>query len=248
MSRRLGAILSVVAVALVGAVVTACAGTPGTGGGGTGSAPSPVASSSPGASGGGVNGPRNGLKAASLQLSAGAGEITVQTSALGSDLYDVVSEGGTAPKVTFDSPTVDVRMPNGSHEGLRRLTVTLNQDVRWSLRLNGGSTREVVNVRSGQVDSVAMAAGANDMELVLGAPRGQVPVRFTGGANRISLRIPNGASASLRIRGAANSITVDGESRGKVAGGGAFQVGADQANRYSFDVLAGLNTLSLDQS
>lgn len=247
MSRRLNAVFALVVVAVLPALVVACSGTPGTSGGG--SPTPPAASSSPaGSSGGGVSGPRNGLQTGNLQLSAGAGEITVQAASLGSTLYRVTSEGGTAPVVRFDSPTLDVRSPNGSHEAPRRLTVTLNQDVRWTLRLNGGSTREIVDVHSGDVASVAMSAGANQMQLDLGAPRGQIPVNFTGGANEVVLRIPNGASASLRIQGAANSVSVNGQSRGRVAGGATFQVGADPSNLYRFDMTAGLNTLSLQQS
>jgi hypothetical protein len=85
------------------------------------------------------------------------------------------------------------------------------------------------------------------MDIDLGPPQGQVPVRVTGGANQIALRVPSGAAASLHVQGAANSVVINGQSKGRIAGGASFDVGSSAADRYQFDLVAGINTLSLDQ-
>ena len=201
------------------------------------------------ASTGGVAGPRNGIQEARLDLSAGAGQITVQASSLGSTLYRVTAEGGTAPQVSFNAPVLTVgsqRAANGQ-ENPHVLTVVLNDEVRWTLNLNGGSTHEVVDMRSGRVQSLALAAGANEMNVELGAPHGIIPVRVTGGSNQIALRIPGGAAATVRL-GSANSVKINGQSRGRVTKSATFGVGSSTSDRYNVDLMAGLNTLTIDQA
>src|SRR5207302_3946544 len=120
------------------------------------------------------------------------------------------------------------------------------EEVRWTLNLNGGSTDEVVDMRSGHVQSLMLAAGANQMTIELGAPAGVVSVRVIGGANQIAFRLPGGAAASVHV-GSANSVSIDGQSRGRVSGGATFLVGQSTTDRCKVDLLAGLNTLTIDQ-
>lgn len=246
MNRRIAAGLAGFVLLLLGAV-EACGG-PGSGpggGGGQASSPSPSSAAVPG---GGVTGPRSGLHDATLDLSAGAVQLTVQSSSLGTTLYRVVADGGTPPQVSFSAPTLAVRTGDGpSRQNPKTLTVVLNQDVRWKMNLNGGATHEVVDFRSGRLQSLALSAGANQMDIDVGPPQGQVPVRVTGGANQIALRVPSGAAASLHVQGAANSVVINGQSKGRIAGGASFDVGSSAADRYQFDLVAGINTLSLDQ-
>jgi hypothetical protein len=68
----------------------------------------------------------------------------------------------------------------------------------------------------------------------------------TGGANRIAFHIRGGAAASVHL-GSANSVSIDGQSRGRVSGGATFLVGRSTTDSYRVDLLAGLNTLTIDQ-
>ena len=196
----------------------------------------------------GVAGPRNGIQEARLDLSAGAGQITVQASSLGSTLYRVTDGGGTAPQVSFNAPILNVGSPNRANGQMNPqvLAVVLNDEVRWTLNLNGGSTHELVDMRSGHIQSLTLAAGANEMDVELGPPHGVIPVRVTGGTSQIALRIPDAAAATVHL-GGANSVTINGRSRGRVTGSATFGVGSSTTDRYNVDLMAGLNTLTIDQ-
>jgi hypothetical protein len=234
--------VGVVAVVLAAAAVAGCSQ------GGTGSPSAAPSARASGLPSGGQTGARNGLQDATLNLSAGANEITVRSAALGTSLYQVAASGGTDPIVSFTAPNLDVRTPSGHYDSPQQLIVVLNQEVRWKLNLNGGATREQIDTRSGRLQSVALAAGANQMDVFLGSAQGEVPVRITGGANRIELRIPTDSAASVRIVGAANAVTINGQSRGRVAGGATFDVGSNTSGHYRFELMAGLNTLTVTQS
>jgi hypothetical protein len=235
MSRR-GWLVVVLAAAMVG-----CSG-------GGGAAPSPGGSQPSAGQTGGTTGPRGGLAAATLDLTAGAANLRVASGDLGSDLYRVSSDGGSAPQVSLRGSTLTVQNISGSNQPPpRHLDVELSKDVRWTLHLNGGASTEDVNVAQTRVDAVSLAAGANQMSLELGVPHGTVKVEVTGGANRLTVRVPVGSSASVHLAGAVNSVTINGSTKRQVSGGADYSVGPPGADRYQIDVLAGLNTFTLTQ-
>lgn len=232
------------AAALLGGLAMACSGP---GGGGATPSPSSSATVQPLPRATGASGPRNGLTAATLDLEAGAVHLRVAASNLGGTLYQVTSDGGAAPEVDLRGSRLSVSgsLSGNNQPNPRDIDVELNQAVRWTLNLNGGATTEDVLMGPARVDSVALTAGANEMTVALGLPHGAVDVRVTGGANQLVFRIPAQASASLQLTGAANAVTIDGQDRGRVAGGATFEVGAGGSDRYQIDLLAGLNRLTL---
>jgi hypothetical protein len=229
-------------IALLGLAVVSCGGQ----GGQAGSGSSTPNASQPVPSGSGASGPRKGLTSASLNLAAGAVRLEVQAADLGSALYRVTSSDGDPPDVSLNGSTLTVSSRSGNNvQNPQRLTVQLSREVRWSLHLAGGASVEDVALGGAPIESLALAAGANQMNITLGPPRGTVKVEVTGGANALTFRLPSQASASVHLLGAANSVTIDGSDKGLVAGGATYEVGSGGSDRYQIDLLAGLNTLTL---
>ena len=238
MWRRLGAIP--LGTALLGLVVTGCANaaprqttaTPGS---------PPAAVQGPA-----VSGPRGGLDAASLTLLSGAYQVVVRSAGLGSSLYRVTTATGLQPEVSRQGSAVTVRLVAlpGQH-ARTRIDVDLNQDVRWTVRLNGGSTYLHVDLRGLDLASLALAAGAYRMDVALGDPHGLVPVVVTGGATTLAVHVPSSASASLHVPGTVRSVNVDGSDHGSVTGA-TFDVGpGGGGGHYQIDCRAGLSALTL---
>lgn len=196
------------------------------------------------------SGPRNGLQAASLDLDVGAHQISVRTADIGNDLYRVTTDKPQQLEVSQSQSTVTVRSKSsGDQNGPNEVEVELNRDVRWKLHLNGGSSSEDVDVSGGDVQSLTLAAGVNRLDVILGAPHGEVPVDVTGSANHLALHLPNGTNASLQVVGAVSRLTVDRSDRGSVAGTARFTVGSGSAaDRYQVNCEAALNTLSIERA
>jgi hypothetical protein len=189
------------------------------------------------------------MNAASLMLLSGAYQVVVRSAGLGAGLYRVTTTAGEQPEVTSRGSAVTVRVtaPPGRHPRTQ-IDVELNQDVRWTVRLNGGSTYLHVDLQHLSVASLALAAGAYRMDVALGDPHGLVPVVVTGGATTLAVRVPPSASASLHVAGTVRSVNVDGSDHGSVSGA-SFDVGpGDGGNRYQIDCRAGLSALTLTRS
>jgi hypothetical protein len=188
---------------------------------------------------------------ASLQLEAGAGEVTVRTADLGTDLYRVSTNPGAENRITVRQSGSRITMAGASQQtgsNLNQLDVQLDRKVRWELVLNGGSSQEYVDLSQGQIQSLDLSAGAYQMHVNLGKTAGSVPVKVTGGATDLILHLPSDTGANLHVSGTVNQVTIDGDNHGRVTGGGSFTVGSGGAeDGYLIDCKAGLNTLTVSQ-
>ena len=184
-----------------------------------------------------------------LDLDGGATNITVRAAEVGSELYriSVNPESGQTPKVTRSGDTIHVALlQSGSSGAASTLEVDLDPHVRWVLRLNGGAHTESVDMRGGQLAELDLVAGATRCDVRLGPPRGEVRVRFTGGATEFGVHLPAGGSARLTLEAAIPSVRIDGSQR-TVGSAQEIAVGdASAADRYVVDLAAGVSTLTVD--
>ena len=187
---------------------------------------------------------------ARLEFPRGARRLTLQVDAGLPTLY----------RARFDGPRPEVREANGTVTvdyprvappgwlglGRRAAEITLSPRAAWALAL-GGVARMRADLRGLELRSLELSGGASDLDLVLPAPRGVVPVRIGGGARAVALRLPAGAAAQLRIGGGASRITFDDQYLGAVGGG--IRLRTDDADgapdRYEIEVGGGASRLTV---
>jgi hypothetical protein len=192
---------------------------------------------------------RADLDAAQLDVVSGSTSVTVRIADLGPELARATTPDGSqvAPVVGVDGAVVRVSLASTGRSGPADLTVLLDRQVRWRVRLSGGSSSEVLDLRGGRVDGVDFTAGANRIELSLPQPRGAVPIRMSGGASDFTVHLPAGVDAGVRVGGGAASVMVDGVRRTGLSGGTTV-ASTDAADRYDIDAAAGVSSLTVDRS
>jgi len=133
---------------------------------------------------------------------------------------------------------VTVHLVQTGESGPAALTLLLDPRVRWRVRMSGGSVDQVLDLRGARLAGVDLAAGATRIELTLPAPDRAVPVTMAGGATELTVHLPDGVPAGVRVGGGAASTDVDGIRRTGLAGGTVLS-SSDAADRYDLDAVAG---------
>jgi hypothetical protein len=106
---------------------------------------------------------RGDLDAAQLDVVSGATSVTVRIADLGPELVRASTPDGSqvAPSADLTGSMVRVSLASTGLVGPADLTVLLDRQVRWRVRLSGGASSEVLDLRGGRVDGVDFAAGAS---------------------------------------------------------------------------------------
>jgi hypothetical protein len=185
--------------------------------------------------------------AATVDVVSGATTVTVRSDDLaGADrLQALTPDGaGVAPVLETDGDTIGVHLVQTGEPGPSAVTVLLDRRVRWQVRMSGGATSELLDLRSSRLSGVDLAAGAARIELVLPVPDRAVPIMMAGGATEFTLHVPRGVAAAVRIGGGAARTEVDGV-RGTGLAAGTVLATATATNRYDVDATAGVSPLML---
>ncbi len=165
--------------------------------------------------------PRGVVDAASLTVNASAVTLDVKVADTGGMLFvaRVTGHSAARPTVDFDevTNTVTVRTDNRDWWAFAatqasNVSVTLSQDVDWSMTVNAASVDGTMRVR-GAARSITVNAAADNLALVLGSPFGSVPIQLNGAAGAANITIATGVPGRVIVSGVAASITVDGKSR-----------------------------------
>jgi hypothetical protein len=122
--------------------------------------------------------------------------------------------------------------------------VLLDRPVRWQVRISGGATSQLLDLRGARLSGVDLAAGAARIELVLPVPDRAVPIRMAGGATEFTLHVPQGVATAVRVDGGAADTDVDGVRRTGLAAGTVLAT-STAADRYDVEATAGVSTLNL---
>jgi hypothetical protein len=118
--------------------------------------------------------------------------------------------------------------------------IALNCAIPWAIELRGGVSHWTADLRLLRLESFDLKGGASKIEMLLPPPIGVVPIRISGGVNRISIVRPLGAAVVVTIRGGASEIVVDGEAHKGVSPLSIQTPGAIvAANRYEIEVAGG---------
>jgi hypothetical protein len=199
-----------------------------------------------------VDGARDGLTDATLDLVSGATTVTVRSADLGDTLYRVSTPDGSArvPSVVRDRALVQVHLTDSGDRGPGAVVVQLGRSVRWHLRLTAGATDDTLDLRGADLAGVEFIGGVSGIDLALPRPHGTIVVRMSGGVSRFALHVPSGVPTRVQAQAGAGSVTVDGVTRSGVGAGTIVTpAGWDAAtDRYDVDNTAGVSAITVDRS
>src|SRR3954452_22595719 len=124
--------------------------------------------------------PIGGLTAARLHIRSGLSALRLRPGPGSGELY----------RATFDGATPQVRLRDGrvlvQYRGLpfdwrkRTAAFALTEAIPWTIEVVGGVQTLAADVRSIDVRMLELVGGAERIQVELGMPSGDVPVRFVG--------------------------------------------------------------------
>lgn len=162
--------------------------------------------------------PIAGLSRARLAFRAGANDVTVRASGDMPELYRARFEGAV-PHVRVREGTVSIQYRGRPFDWRkRRAEVTLNSSIPWHVDLNAGASRFTAYLGAVDLAGFEVTGGVDKLGLSLGRPHGIVPIRITGGANRVQVERPAGVPVRLRVNGGMGKAELDGQKRGGAGG------------------------------
>ena len=189
---------------------------------------------------------RQGLDKARLDIAVGSGRIEVRSAKLDDDqLYRVhIEHAGTSPDVRLDRAAGAVRISQrpDMFMGARRLHVDarLTEAIPWEVACSSGAIRGDFDLSTTSLNSFICKTGASRIELVLGSPKGTVPIRVEGGALTVNITRPTGVPVSVQASGAAVQLRADGAHEDGIGSRSWKSDGFDAAaNRYDVTISGG---------
>lgn len=194
--------------------------------------------------------PREGLQQAKLDVALGAGRVEVRSAPLGDQLYRAhLEHAGPSAQVKLDRATATVRVSQTFDwfMGPRRmrLDAQLSDAIPWQVGCSTGAIRGTFDLSSIQLTRFDCQTGASRIELVLGSPKGVVPIRIQGGALTVDVVRPAGAGLKVDASGAAVQLRGDGSRQDGLGSRTWSSAGADGADRYELAVSGGAVTVNV---
>jgi DNA-binding MarR family transcriptional regulator len=191
--------------------------------------------------------PLGGLTSGRLIFRSGANELTVRGGAL-TELYRAQFEG-PVPRVTARGGTVSIQ-----HRGMpfdwrkRTADVTLNASIPWTIQIQGGANKLTGHLDGLDLRAFDLSGGASNLNLALGRPEGEIPIRVIGGIASSKFTRPGDVAVRLRISGGAGRIELDGQRVNASAGLSLDSSGAANASdRYAIEVTGGAAKIEVSQ-
>ena len=193
--------------------------------------------------------PPNLPATATFELAGVAPAVTLHTRDLGTDLYSVtVAESAAAEAQISNTGTVyRLALTHNGKAAQAPVDIALNAGVRWTVRLTGGTTKDVLNFGDSHLAAVELAAGATRIDLTLPPASGTLPVRVTKGISELHVRTAQEDPIRLDLRAGAGQVQLDGETRNGIARGVVLRSEGwgDADDRADLQATAGVGTLSV---
>lgn len=193
--------------------------------------------------------PRGDRRQADFELVDPLASFTLRAADLGDDLYRVGAPDGAGvtprPEVTGDR--VRLRVEDNGRPGPAAVEVVLNSRVTWRLRLAGGVSEQQLDLGAARLAGIDLVGGASRTGLRLPPLSGALTVRVSGGVSELTVIVPGGSPARVRVAAGAGSVALyDDHRTGVAAGQLVSSPGWDQArDRLDLDLVAGANTVSV---
>jgi hypothetical protein len=185
---------------------------------------------------------------AELDVVNGATSVSVTTAKLGSELLRVSTPptSGLRPDLVIGN-TVQLYLDGAGGSGPAAVQVVLNSGVTWHLLFAGGANQTSADLSGGRFGGADFAAGSNLIAMTLPRPSGTITVQLAGGASQVSMGLPPGVPAQLRLDGGASSAILLGHTYTGIAGGTVLTSPNWQSAhaRYLIDAPAGVSAINV---
>jgi DNA-binding MarR family transcriptional regulator len=194
--------------------------------------------------------PVEGVTAGRLEFTKGAAKLKLRGDSSLTDLYRATFEG-PAPEIKVSGGMVTVQQRRRFRPfdwRTQSADFALSTAVPWDISLRGGMWKLIADLRSLRVTGLEVAGGASDIEILLPAPSGTVPVRISGGASKVTVRRPKGTEARAEVSGGASQLIFDDQRLGGVGGRTVLASGgfADAADRYEIRFTGGASQVTVE--
>jgi DNA-binding MarR family transcriptional regulator len=177
--------------------------------------------------------PIAGLTRARLAFRGGVSEVVLRAADDLPELYRAKFEGAV-PQVRVREGTVSIQYRGRPFDWRkRRVDLTLNASLPWHIEVNGGASQFSGYLDALDLGGFEITGGVDKLGLSLGRPRGIVPIRITGGANRVQVERPAGVPIRLRMHGGMGKAELDEQ---KLGGSGQETVLHSEGARSAKDV------------
>jgi hypothetical protein len=187
-------------------------------------------------------------RSAELDVVNGATSLSVTTAKLGPELLRVSTppNSGLRPDLIMGT-NVQLYLDSGSGNGPAAAQIVLNSAVTWRLLFAGGANQTSADLSGGRFGGADFAAGSSLIAMTLPRPSGTITVQLAGGASQVSVGLPAGVPAQLRLLGGASSAILLGRAYTGIAGGTVLTSPgwAHARDRYLIDAPAGVSTINV---
>jgi hypothetical protein len=184
-----------------------------------------------------------------FDLVSGSDVVRVSVGDLGPDLFEIstAAESKVVPSVEVKDSTVVASLKGTGLSGPALVTVVLSDDVRWQVRLSGGSSDEAVDLNGGLGGDVDLSGGTSRAQVALPAATGTQRIAVGGGAGLVDVRLGGSAPVRVAVKDGAGDVSIDGQVNQGVAGGSLFTPpGWDTAtDRFDIDATSGVSSLTV---
>ena len=148
---------------------------------------------------------------AAIRIRFGAGNLTTRAAADGS-LVDGEFRGGVIHRILGPG---QIELSQDTRYGLPWLshasdwTIGLTTAVPLDLRVDGGASRAVLDLRETRVRSLVLQTGASETRVLLPRAAGTTIVKAQSGVASLTFEVPQGVAARIRSRIALGSAQID---------------------------------------
>ena len=191
--------------------------------------------------------PLGGLTSARLTFRSGAQDLRLRAGRVPAELY----------RGRFDGATPQVRVRDGrvlvQYRGIpfdwRKRTATIGAQPDDPVDDRGRRRHQPDRGRPARdrLRRLEVTGGSERIQIELGPPRGDVPIRLTGGTKTIRLERPAGVPVRLRVLGS-GGVVDRRRSHGSRSGGHASSsrpAGPTARERYSLEVIGGSKSITI---
>lgn len=196
------------------------------------------------------------IEEAKIRVSYGAGELHIHGNSAPDELLDGSFGSGLRYDVKKRGSGVDIKMHPpvsagpfnwpwwGSAEN-RNWSFGLNNSINLSLDINTGPSKAVLNLSDLKLTDLHLKTGMSETTVTLPAKAAYTKVRAETGMASVTMAVPDGVAARIRVTGGIADVRVD-ESRFPRSGGRYESVDYDTAeNKVEINLTVGMGQATI---
>ena len=189
--------------------------------------------------------PLDGRTEAGFDLVNGAATVALRTADLGGELYRISTPSAT-PRVTDENGRIRLFL-DGAGSRAPTVEIALSAEVRWDLRMGGGTSLSTIDLSGARFDAIDLAGGVSRIDLTLPRPDGTLTVRMSGGVSEFDVHTAGQVPVRVRLGSGASRVVLDGTSHSGVAAGTLFtpERWNETVDRIDVNAVAGMSELTV---